>query len=80
VRLTRHEWLRERKEHDEQTRPHCIEFRLNLRPDHIRKRYTESATQHQVRNNSQRGQKDSEAEKEDREGKPFDTAQVRSYV
>ena len=71
-----HERLRKREDHHQQTRVHRVELWFDPCPHHVRKRYAKSATQHQIRNNAQSGQKNSQAKKKDRERKPFDAAEV----
>ena len=71
-----HERLHKREDHDQQTRVHRVEFWFDPRPHHVRKRDAKSAAKHQIRNNAQPRQKNSEAEKKDRQRKPFDAAEV----
>ena len=53
-----------------------IELRLDPRPQHVGKRDAERAAQHQVGNDPQDRQKDSQAEKKKREHEPLDAAEV----
>ncbi|KAG0505159.1 MAG: hypothetical protein Udaeo_15100 [Candidatus Udaeobacter sp.] len=53
-----------------------VEFWFDPRANHVGKRHAERATQHQVRNNAQPRQKNSQAKKKDHQRKPFDAAEV----
>ena len=75
-----HQRLHKRQDHHQQARVHGVELRFDSRPHHIGKRNTKSAAQHQVWNNAQRRQKNSQAKEKNRQRKPFDAAQVRSDV
>ena len=66
TRPTAHERLREGQKHDEQTRGDSIELRLDPRAQHVGKRHAQRAAKHQIRNDAQSGQKNSEAEKKNR--------------
>src|SRR5439155_19972203 len=71
-----HERLNKRKDHHQQARVHRVEFWFDPGPNHVRKRHAKSATQHQVRNNAQPGQKNSETKKKNRQSKPFNADEV----
>src|SRR5215475_10120825 len=71
-----HERLHKREDHNHQARVDCVEFWFNLRSHHVRKRDAKSAAHHQVRNDAQPGQKNSETKKKNRQRKPFDAAEV----
>jgi len=64
------------EKHDEQSRRHRIETRLDPGPEHVGNRHAKRSAQHQVRQNAQAGQKNPQPEQEDREREPFDAAQV----
>jgi hypothetical protein len=68
--------LGEGQEHDEQTRGYGIKLRLDSRAQHVGKRDTKGATQHQVGDNPQHRQEDSQSEEKKREDEPLDTADV----
>src|SRR5437899_6481668 len=72
--------LRKRQNNHEQSRAHSVEFRLDLSAHHVGKRYAKRAAHHQVRNDSERRQKDAQAKKKNRQRKPFNAAQVRGYI
>src|SRR5437868_12655793 len=55
--------LSKREKRDEQTRRDCVELRFDSRAQHIRDRNAESAAKHQIGNDAERGQKDSQSEK-----------------
>src|SRR5262249_18442949 len=79
-RTSADERLRKRQNNREQPRAHRVELRFDPRPHHVGKRYAKRAAQHQVRNDSERGKKDTQAKKKNRQRKPFNAAQVRGYV
>src|SRR5207245_9914116 len=57
-----------------------VGFRTDLSAHHVGKRYAKRAAHHQVRNDSERRQKDAQAKKKNRQRKPFNAAQVRGYI
>ena len=70
--------LGEGQEHDEQTRGDGIKLRLDSRAQHVGKRDTKGATQHQVGDDPQHRQENSQSEEKKREHEPLDTADVVS--
>src|SRR6266446_2603111 len=72
--------LSKRQNNHEQPRADSVEFRLDLSAHHVGKRYAKRAAHHQVRNDSERRQKDAQAKKKNRQRKPFNAAQVRGYI
>src|SRR5262245_22537143 len=55
---------------------HHIEFWLDLCSHHVGNRHAKRPAQHEVKHNTQSRQKNSEAEKKNRQRKPFNAAQV----
>ena len=71
-----HERLRKGQKHDEQPRRRGVELRLDPRPQHVGKRDAKRAAKHEIRNDAQDRQKDSETEKKEGEREPLDAAQI----
>src|SRR5436190_248538 len=71
-----YERLRKRQNHHQQARVYRVEFWFDPRSHHVRKRHAKSAAQHQIRNDAQARQKNSESKKKDRQRKPFNAAKV----
>src|SRR5438045_5775382 len=80
TRPTSDEWLRKSKEHHQEAGKNGIEARLNPRAYHIRERDTKCAAEHQVRDDPQRWNKYTHAEKKDGEREPFDTAEISCHL
>src|ERR1022692_3144969 len=76
TREAAHQRLDERQRHDQQTRVHGIELRLDARAHHVGKRHAKCAAKHEIRNNSECRQKNSQAEEKDRQREPFDAAEI----
>src|SRR5579864_1178620 len=68
--------LNKRQTHHQQSRWNRIEFWLNPGADHIGQRNRQGSAKHQIRNDAQRGQKNSQAEKKKGQCEPFDTAEI----
>src|ERR1051326_2017516 len=80
TRKSANERLHESETHHEQTRRHRIELWFDVRAHHVGKRDGERTAKHQVGNDPQRREKNSQTEKKERERKPFDAAQVHRNV
>src|SRR5205085_3928708 len=80
ARKSAHERLQKSQTHHEQACGDSVEFGFDARPDHVRKRDGESAAKHQIRNDSERRQKNSKTKKEKRERKPFDAAEIGGHI
>src|SRR3984893_1576377 len=80
TRKSSHERLGKGQKQDEQAGVDGVEFRFDTRPHHVRERDAERAAKHQIRDNAQHRQKNSEPKKKNREREPFDTAQIDGHV
>src|SRR5581483_7595201 len=70
------ERLHEGEQRHEQTGVDGIVARLDPLPHHVGKRNAQRAAEHQIRNNAQPGHENTEPEKKNRQGEPFDAAQI----
>src|SRR5215467_9372871 len=61
-----HERLHEGEQHHQQPRIHRVEFWFDWRSHHVGKRDAQSTAKHQIWNNAQRRQKNSETKKKNR--------------
>src|SRR2546421_175397 len=80
TRKSANERLDKGQTHHEQSRRHRIELWFDQRAHHVRERDGQRSTKHQIGDNSERRQKNSEAEEKKREGEPFDTAEIGGDV
>ena len=77
---TAHKRLHEREAHHQQTRRNGIELRLDAGTDHVGKRDSQCSAEHEIRNNPQSRQKNSETEQKKRKREPFDAAEIGGDV
>src|SRR5205085_9191816 len=80
ARKSADERLQKSQTHHQQARGDSVEPWFDPRPDHVGKCHRERAAKHQIGNDPQRRQKNSETKKEKRERKPFDAAEISGQI